>query len=261
MAERVFIMKRNVLKKAIMSLASVAMLAGMIFAGPTTEASAATTKTIYIELPSDSEYETVALDFWKWQGITATTNINTGAFTGWNPGPAVCEKVAGTLYSVTITISPDSFIETENGISVYMGYTDTSTGDKREVDPTYNDKEHWPAVKEALFSEDDAMCLKVDITNWTIESVEVPDYANHQQAETDTSYSADVETIGDEFETIADGSTTTAASTDDGDDSNMVMIIIVVIVVIVVVAIALFVVTSKKKVRFDDDDDDDDVEI
>ncbi len=249
-------MKRNIFKKVAMSLASISLLAGMIFAGPAVRTEAATTKTIYIELPADSSYETVALNFWKWAGITATTNMNTGIFKDWNPGPAACEKVAGSLYKVTLSVAPDSFVETDNGISIYMGYTETSEGDKREVDPAYNCVENWPAIKEALFSEEDAMCLKVDVTNWTITAVEVPDYADHQPAETDTSYSADVETIGDDPETVADGSTTTTATSDDGGLSTTVIIIIVVIAIIAIAAIAFFVVSSKKKVKFDDDDDD-----
>lgn len=250
-------MRRNIFKKAVMALASVAVLAGSIFAGPTTEAKAATSKTIYIQFSDEASYDSVALNFWSWAGMSGSTHMKTGAFTDWNPGPVACDKITYNLYKVTINVTAESFVESGNGLSVYLGYTDTSEGDKREVDPAYNCADQWPAIKEALLSEEPAMCLNVDVTNWIISLVDVPaDIPTDAPEENSSSYESDFETLADN--TIANGATTTAANNNNDDGISQTIIIIgVAIVAIILVVVVLSVVSAKKRAsEFDDDDED-----
>ncbi len=250
-------MRKNIFKKTVMALATAAMVVGSVFAVPAVEAKAAVTKTIYIEFSEEASYESVALNFWKWQGMSGSTHMKTGPFKDWNPGPVACDKITYNLYKVTINVNPDSFVEASNGLSVYLGYTDTSEGDKREVDPANNCIENWPAIRDALLSEDPAMCISVDVTNWIVALSEVPaDIPTDAPSEDNSSYEADFQTLADD--TVASGATT--AITDNSDDANIsqtIIIIGVAIVAIIFLVVILSVVSAKKRAsEFDDDDED-----
>ena len=167
---------KKVIKKLAAIVAAVAMVAGVVLAIPAKDVAAAeTTKTIYVKAPEGTT--TVAINFWNWTGISDTegvTHLTTGAFNGWNPGPVVLTADADGCFAVTLKVDAETFVESGNGISVYLDYTDTAEGNKVEVDPQWNNTDKWADVKDDLLGSAADMCLSTDGS--VLQAAEVPDH-------------------------------------------------------------------------------------
>ena len=151
-------MKKNIFKKIVASLATVAMAAGLFTAMPAEEAKAtdSTDKTVYLVVDEAHDEYNWAMNYWK--GVsTGATQVNVG----WDKTLPSFVKVQDGLYKMNITVWGD-MKQDGNGIQIVAFLEEGSEKGAYEVSGKDGKTTYWNDVYAAFSGAEKDVWIALD---------------------------------------------------------------------------------------------------
>lgn len=182
-------MKKNIFKKVVASLATVAMAAGLFTAMPAKEAKAAepTNKTVYLVVAEDDE-QNWAMNYWSGLSTDAAT-----ADIGWGSGnkKPTFTKVQDGLLKMNVTCWSD-MNQSGNGIQIVSYVTEgANTGEYKACADAGKDT-YWNDVYAAFSGSETEIWLALDYAAWTVKTTTPVEIQK-----TDAEFAAEAEAVID----------------------------------------------------------------
>lgn len=182
-------MKKNIFKKIVASLATVAMAAGLFTAMPAEEAKAtdSTDKTVYLVVDEAHDEYNWAMNYWN--GVsTGATQVNVG----WDKTLPSFVKVQDGLYKMNITVWGD-MKQDGNGIQIVAFLEEGSEKGAYEVSGKDGKTTYWNDVYAAFSGAEKDVWIALDYDAWTVKTTSPVEIKK-----TDADFAKEAEAVIDE---------------------------------------------------------------